>query len=143
MTQNTAQPTTPVKQRILETTLLAVQDKKLRRRKNKLTAVCSVIFLCVIAVVYHQQTLPPEDTTASIPDNTPSTAPPESNIVVSIASNQGVKTLDISPDELARIVFNPNFKFTNTGSDFIWKSQTTLIQMHLPSTAMAITDSRY
>ena len=59
------------------------------------------------------------------------------------AMEGGVKTVAISPSDLAKIVFDPNFKFIEKDDSYTWESKSMLIHMDLPTTSMAITDTRY
>jgi hypothetical protein len=143
------QNTTPVKQRTLETTLVAVRDVKLQRRKNRITAACVACSAVVIAAVIMFKPTSPSSINnhGSLVDLTNPTAFPiattGTNIEVSMAMDGGVKTVAMSSSDLAKIVFDPNFKFIEKDDYYTWKSKSMLIHMNLPTTSMAITDTRY
>jgi len=143
------QDITPVKQRTLETTLVAVRDVKFQRRKNRITAVSAAVVAVIIATVIMFKPVSPSpiNNHGSLgPTTNGINAPLDSavaNIEVSMAMDGGVKTVAISPRDLAKIVFDPNFKFIEKDDSYTWESKSMLIHMDLPTTSMAITDTRY
>lgn len=144
----TSQPkTTSVKKRVLETTLVAVRDRKIQRNKNRISIISSAaVILLVVAVVSLKNIPSPQDATATSanPPHPATTSPTLPSIIeVSMAMSGDVRTVDLSADDLARLVFNPSFKFIEAEDSYTWKSKSMLIYMDLPTTSLAITDSRY
>lgn len=134
------------KQRILEQTLLAVRERKQRQTNNRYiaAAVCCVALVATMTLLVfrgHDAKQAAAMGLNTTRPHAPSTVPQDPSTAISIRNHTNVYELTLSHQEIARIIYDPQLKFTEGYGVYTWKGTTKTIHMNMPKTMLAITDS--
>ncbi|MGB0774888.1 MAG: hypothetical protein ACPGUY_03520 [Akkermansiaceae bacterium] len=119
----------------LDHTLQAVREQKQRRKERKKLIVGASCILIGLSCFAHFQPSPPSQSstqTEKFPADTNST------FRIEISHATGDRQMDISPEDLAKIVYRPGVTFELQGNTCIWKKPDQYVCLSMPTPEMEL-----